>query len=59
MEGSRRGLSIDMVIHRGIFKTNLITLFPFFTFIPETGIIFYREVGLSNMYQITRLSPTK
>ena len=31
MERSRRELSIDMVIHRGIFKNNQITLFPSFT----------------------------
>jgi len=38
---SRRELSIDMVIHRGIFKINQITLFPCFTFMPDKGVSFY------------------
>jgi len=40
MKRSRRELSIDMVIHRGIFENNKITLFPCFTFIPKTGVSF-------------------
>ena len=34
-------LSIDMVIHSGIFDINKITLFPCFTFISKTGVSFY------------------
>jgi len=40
MKRSRRELSIDMVIHRGIFKNNQITLSRF-TFIPKTGVSFH------------------
>jgi len=42
MKRSRRELSINMVIHRAIFKSNQITLFlrPCFTFIPKTGVSF-------------------
>jgi len=36
-----RELSIDMVIHGGIFKNNQITVSPCFTFIPKTGVRFY------------------
>jgi len=36
MKRSRRELSIDMVIHRGIVKNNQITLFSCFTVIPKT-----------------------
>jgi len=35
MKKSRRELSIDMVIHRGIFKNKKMTLFPCFT-LPKT-----------------------
>jgi len=38
---SRRELSIDIVVHRGAFKNNQITLFSCFTLIPETGVGFY------------------
>ena len=41
MERFCRGLSID-VIHRSIFKNNRITLLPYFTFTPKTGVSFYR-----------------
>jgi len=41
MNGSRRELSIDIIIHWGIFKNNPISLFPCFTFIPKTGVSFY------------------
>ena len=34
-------LSIDMVVHRVIFKNYQITLFPSFTFLPKTGVSFY------------------
>jgi len=34
MKRSGRELSIDMVIHRGIYKKDLITLFPCFIFVP-------------------------
>jgi len=43
MKRSRRELSIDMVIHEGIFENNLLTLFPCFTFIPQTGGSFHCE----------------
>ena len=44
MKRSRRELSIDMVIHRGIFKNNQTTLlFRCFTFIHKTGTSFYCE----------------
>ena len=39
MKRSRRELFIDMVIHRGIFENNQITLFPCI-FIPKTGVSF-------------------
>ena len=35
MKRSRRELSIDMVIHRSIFKNNLITLFLCFTYLKQ------------------------
>jgi len=38
---SSRALHIDMVIHKSIFKTNQITVFPRFTFILKTGASFY------------------
>jgi len=41
MKRSRQELSIDVVIRRGIFKNNQITLFTCFTFIPVTGVSFY------------------
>jgi len=41
MKRSLRELSIDVVIHMGIFKNNLITLFSCFTFIPEIEVRFY------------------
>jgi len=41
MKRSRRELSIDKVIYRGIFKNNLVTVFPCFTFILKTGVNFY------------------
>jgi len=44
MERSRRELSIDVVIHKGILKNNQITLFPRFTFIHKTGENFNCEV---------------
>jgi len=40
MKRSRRELSIDMVIHKGIFKNNQITLFSCFTFIPKIVLVF-------------------
>ena len=43
MKRSRRELSIDIVIHKGIFKifkNNQITLFSCFTVIPKTGVSF-------------------
>jgi len=43
MKWSRRELSIDAVIHRGIFKGNQMTLLPCFTFVPKTGVSFYCE----------------
>jgi len=46
MKMSRRELSIDMVIHRDIFKNNQITLFPSFTFIPKTEAGKVREDGV-------------
>jgi len=45
MKTSRRELSIDMVIHRGIFKNNLITVSPCSTFVPETGVSFHCVIG--------------
>jgi len=41
MKRSRRELSIDMVIHWGIFKINQIILLPCLTFIPKTRVSFY------------------
>jgi len=41
MKRSRRELSIDVIIHKGIFNNNQITLFPCFAFIPVTGVSFY------------------
>jgi len=38
MKRSRRELFIDMVIYISIFRNNQITLFPYFTFIPKTGM---------------------
>jgi len=38
---SLQELYIDVVIHWGIFKDNLITLFPRFDFIPKIGVSFY------------------
>ena len=43
MKWSHRELSIDMIIHTGIFKDNQITLYPCFTFIPKTRVRFYSE----------------
>jgi len=44
MKRSRQELSIDMVIHWGIFKYKEIALLPCFTFIPKTaGLSFYCE----------------
>jgi len=43
MKRSRHELSIDMVIHRAIFRNNHFKLFPYFTFIPKTGVNFYCE----------------
>jgi len=43
MKRSHRELSIDIVIHRGIFKHNQITLFPRFTIILKPGVSFYCE----------------
>jgi len=37
MESSRRDLFINMVVHRFIFKNNQLTVYPSFTFIPETS----------------------
>jgi len=37
---SRQELSIDMVIHRATLKNNQITPFPYFIFIPKTGVVF-------------------
>ena len=39
MESSRRDLFIDMVIYRFIFKSNPITVYPNFTFIPKIKAI--------------------
>ena len=38
MKMALRELSIDIVTHRGIFKSNLIALY--FAFIPKTGLVF-------------------
>jgi len=38
MESSRQDLFIDMIVDWFIFKNNLITLSPCFTFLPKTGI---------------------
>jgi len=35
MKRSRRELSIDIVIHRVIFKNNQIALFPCFTYLDQ------------------------
>ena len=43
MKMSPRELFIDMVIHRGIFKNNPITLSPCFTFMSKQGVSFYCE----------------
>jgi len=40
-ERSRPELSFDMVIHKGIFENNQITVFPYYTLIPKTGGSFY------------------
>jgi len=50
MKTSRRDISIDMVIHRGIFKNNQITLFPCFTFVPKTGVSFYCDEVITDGY---------
>jgi len=44
MKGSRRELSVDIVIHRGIFKNNHITLFLCFTFISRTRVSFHCKI---------------
>jgi len=49
----RRELTIDMVIHSGIFKNNQIALFPFFIFIPETGVSFFRVKKQKNKKKTT------
>jgi len=48
MKRSRRELSIDIVVDKGIFKNNLITLFPYLTStfrkstgLSKTGVSFY------------------
>jgi len=47
-------LSIDMVIDTGIFKNNQITLFPYFTFIPE------KRLGIPTTWKsICRAMPKK
>jgi len=53
MTRSRRELSIDMAI---IFKNNQSTLSPCFTFIPKTGVSFYRAyvTDKTNATWITR-----
>jgi len=38
MESSRRDLLIDVVVDRFIFKNNQMTISPFFSFIPKTGV---------------------
>jgi len=43
MQRSRRELSVDMVVHRGIFKNNHITLFLFFTFMPKKGLLVFLQ----------------
>jgi len=69
MESSQRGLFIDVVVERFIFKNNQFTLFPSFTFIPntgvelpKTGVTFYYviEVLLTNMSltEINSVRPT-
>ena len=37
MKRSRRKLSVDNVIDRGIFRNNQMILFSWFNFIPKTG----------------------
>jgi len=50
MKRSRRELSIDVVIHQGIFKNNEITLFPCFAlFTPKTGASFYCAYLIAKM----------
>jgi len=57
---SRRELSIDMIIQRGIFKNNQIKLFPCFTFIPtsirvpKTGVSFYYDEHFLSEIKITK-----
>ena len=41
MKRSRRELFIDMVIHKGIFENEHVTLYPSFT-LPKTGVSFCR-----------------
>jgi len=55
MKMSRRELSIDMVIHRGIFKNNQITFFPCFTFIPKAGLVFTVQ-GKSVIWLLKRIN---
>jgi len=43
---SRRELSIDIVIYRGIFENNQITLFLCFTFVSKTDMGF-SKTGVS------------
>jgi len=43
-----------MVIHRGIFKNNQITLFPCFTCIPETGVSFWCEYRVKLTHEFIR-----
>jgi len=38
MDSSRRDLFIDIVVDGSILKNNQITLYPFFTFRPKTGV---------------------
>jgi len=45
MKRSRREFSVDMAVHRDIFKNNQITLFPCFASVPKTGLSFYCEVS--------------
>jgi len=48
MKMYHKELSIDMLICRGIFKNNQMTLFLCFTlFIRETGIWDYLKIGVS------------
>jgi len=40
LKWSRRELSIDMVVHRGIFENNTITRFPFLPSNVKQGLVF-------------------